>query len=419
MYKKIIKLTLALSLMIPISANAWWGKKTVNKYIVDPVVDYVKGEVDQHIVEPIQEKLEEVCSNMQIDIGQMNFPELSEDESVVLSNYINAKDLSYCTDLDKTTSHVMFIKETLDPYENNKTSLAKFTLADGITPAYTSTQNADNVVDAFRHSRVTALVSAVMGNDSTDNFGLQQMNAHERKEGEESSYSNQYNTNTEFARYMDLHNNNVGYKLYLKLKDKYTFGDMPTSLPQAYKDEVESELLSRCYSYIEVIDPDDTNGTLLTDFKDKVDSMPGLVYFKDYGIKYDENGNNCAVPKISSLVNYYEKNQDLTLYATGSIEPINGTIKQYRWKFENPILYCTSYCKSTTEIITTNPHNFGSYSRIIWKKYNSRWFSYRYPVMRIYKSRVYLLNTAQISVELEVSNQFDVYSRKATMELNK
>jgi len=191
----------------------------------------------------------------------------------------------------------------------------------------------DNLLDAIRHSRLTASLSYIFNKYAAvkRDWGLQLMNTHE--DGKENNY---YQMN------MDLHNNLSGYSTYQYFVDN----NLAISA-----DRLDTALLSRCFKFIE------TGGDGVTDSEklayDKLLSeLNGLAYVKKEEVAYEDGGVNCPVAKVEQLFIFIDKDEPLNLSASSSHNANNSS-----WKVTPGIKNCvaaTGECVDVTNVVSSN-----------------------------------------------------------------
>lgn len=382
MYKKIIKMTFVLIILLPIGAHAGFLKNTLNT-----VIDlYVKAECT--VVAGGGIALTNVFG-AGIDDIETNVPKMNEAESDVLMDYLYERRIYFCEHPIEGTQHLQNIRDILDRDTNRADALSKFT---------DYTNDGDNIVDAFRHSRATARISGEM----PDDWGLKLMNAHE------DTADGIANDGSAKAHKMDLHNNYVGYEAYLHLKK--TLNRKPNDT------EIEDELLSRCYTYV--------NRNLIdSSFETEVDSVQGLVYFQKDGIAVEKNGVNCGIPHINRTLGFFNSdisfpnNFPVILSAVPSEIPKSGMVFEYSWSFDRNVKLCGSaFPCYNTNIITSNSPTAFARKTIIPIGFAANPYYFTDTVYEV--GDVYLLDDEPIQVTLEIVNQFGEYSAATTAYIN-
>jgi len=266
---------------------------------------------------------------------------ISSPEKAVLIEYFEKNNDYFCPDVGRAKAVV----SELVAYRGggaygggNRVGASDYAL--NTFPEYTSAQQADNIVDAFRHARLTAIFSRILvgHNDGKDDWGKRLMDANE---GPNSG-------NTEYATYMDYHNNELGWRLFRYLKDNnYSTSDIA----------IKNGILSLCFTHV----VEDVN---FQNYLKKINGLNSLVYFKkadsDSETNAEKKGHNCPIarttnnlsvgfvyPELESAWAYYSNTGDVPYYENRIIlNASNSTtyggltnVLKYHWSFERPVVF--------------------------------------------------------------------------------
>jgi len=386
MNKFIIKITLLLVLVNPLNAHAAW--------LIDTSCELIGGfeEVADFLGFGIED----------IDIG---FQDATDEEIDVLLDYIEDNKVDFCKNPADGAYKLLSIKIALDRDQNREDALAKF--PEYITPDIENdNEDGNNIVDAFRHSRATAVVSGIMGSK----WGLRLMNAHEA--GEDPVPGDGLRE----SHYMDLHNNFVGFKVY-----EYLLSSLGRS-PNV--EEIEQELLSRCYRFADL-------SLGYSSFEAEIDSTAGLVYFQKMGKSVESNGVNCAIPNTNNALNlisyksYFPNDEKFSLSSISSKSPINAYITKHRFHFSRDVMFCRDEsfiwgedCFKAKIFEISEDDGIYNFSFISGTKIAPSPNDLAYPAIMTFPGSIYLLDDKPLKITLEVSNQFEEYSNAITVWIN-
>lgn len=308
-----------------------------------------------------------------LDQLKANLPGMNDAESKVFIEYVDDRKEYFCNNPSRLIQIARDLNSALDSESARAAAIARM-------PEYTLGTDGDTIVDAFRHARVTAITTRILG----DKWGLKLMEAHE-------SGTDAVSGDHEWtAHQMDLHNNNVGYEVFRNLYAR--LGDREPS-----DDEIDADLRSRCFHYV------DRNKDSSA-FISEVAANRGLVYIVKANVPVEQRGVNCAVPRVNQALNFFPSearipnDKPVTISGTTSLAPAAGSISEYKWTFQYPVMFCSDAtgCYSTT---TVNASPSGEFTNT-------------------YPGKVYLMGREPMSVSLEAANAHGEWSNAATAWIN-
>lgn len=323
-------------------------------------------------------------------------PSITSAEKQVFVEYIDHRKEYFCNNPDDLIRIALALKSLKD----NSRDEAVRNMSD-----YTRDNDGDTIVDAFRHSRATAISTRIMGAD----WGLKLANAHESDaddvpgDGEWESHQ------------MDLHNNQVGYKVHRILYTRLGYREPSDG-------EIEAELRSRCYHFV--------NRELdSTTYANEVNANLGLVYIAKANVPVEQRGVNCAVPILNPALSFlpaqahFPNDKPLTISGTSSLPPVAGRITSYKWTFQKPVMVCNDEkgCIQTSTLTAWPWGGEFQYPKIdnpivADDELTSGWRVFANKIY--YPSKVYLLSGEPMSVSLEAANQHGEWSNATTAWIN-